>query len=154
MQLTVNVLGEDIISRDLSRISDNMGDLRPAFLQMFTLLEESEKRQFDSQGSYGSGGWAPLSPVTLQRKAALGLPSDILVATGAMRDSLIDGGSAGAVRHMTQTRAVFGTADPKAIFHQMGTERMPRRRPVQPPEQDRRNLVKVFQRQFFTGVAA
>lgn len=120
--------------------------------QLFQLFEASERRQFDSEGAYGSGGWALLAPITIQRKRALGLDNGILRATGQMADTLTDGKAAGAIRDVTPTRAVFGTEDPKAIFHQMGTSRMPRRRPVQLPERDRRDSVKIFQRAAFLGV--
>lgn len=64
--------------------------------------------------------WPALADSTEERKAALGYPADApLFATGEMKDS---------VEHQVEgLEAAIGTPDPKMVYHEFGTSRMPAR---------------------------
>jgi hypothetical protein len=101
------------------------------------------KRQAASKiGSYqdASGGfpeWAPLSEVTISRKSASGfaVPSPLL-ATGAMLASF-DHESNGL-------EGVAGAKDPKAVYHETGTSRMPARPVWGPAAYESRDAIQAL----------
>jgi hypothetical protein len=69
--------------------------------------------------------WPPLAPSTLKDKEKHGWPSPSpLLRTGAMRDSIE--WSARATHH-GGAEAVVGSNDPKALWHELGTSRIPPR---------------------------
>jgi phage gpG-like protein len=86
------------------------------------LLEETAKEEIghyqEAIGPFDS--WAPLAESTEARKAAKGYPPDSpLLATGAMRDS---------ITHETESwEATVGSTDPKMVYHEFGTARIPPR---------------------------
>ena len=53
--------------------------------------------------------------------------SPLLVRTGALRDSLTTPGAAGSVEELDGGSLTLGTRLPYAMFHQLGTRRMPAR---------------------------
>lgn len=78
--------------------------------------------------------WAPLADSTEAEKARLGYPVDApLLRTGDMRDS---------IKHeVGEFEAIIGSTDPKMVYHEFGTTKMPPR-PVIGPALFR-NLEKV-----------
>lgn len=98
-------------------------------------VRESFANQFETTGSYGSSPWAPLSASTVSRRGS-GQP----LGRGTLWASLTESNSTYgyAVLRDRWTLAV-GTTDPVAVFHQLGTRRMPQRRIVPPviPDRDR-----------------
>ena len=75
--------------------------------------------------SHGWGKWPPLKASTLEQKARLGYPSDPMVRTGDLRDSLENAGQAAVY---SPQRLVYGTDIPYAIYHQV--EHVPGRPPT------------------------
>lgn len=147
-QITFEFFGEQQLSRTLLRWADHVEDLRPAWDAIVDDFLEIEERQFDSEGRHGSGGWDPLSPDYAAWKLAQVGPKPILEFTGDLRRSLTDGPE---VRILEHSWAVFGSADPKGAYHQQGTDRMPRRPPVDLTEAERRRWVKMVQRYIVEG---
>jgi hypothetical protein len=90
------------------------------------IRQDAYGRIGDYQDSVGPfPAWAQLSPYTEDRKASMGYPADApLLATGAMRASLD--------QEQHGLEGVAGFTDPKAVFHEFGTEKMPAR-PVMGP---------------------
>ncbi|MDY7559965.1 hypothetical protein QN366_04815 [Pseudomonas sp. CCC3.2] len=84
-----------------------------------------EKTAKDEIGHYQSGigpfaAWAPLADSTETRKAEKGYPADSpLLATGEMRDSI--------TRKTHALEAVVGSTDPKMVYHEFGTPKIPPR---------------------------
>jgi phage gpG-like protein len=144
VQLAIYTLGVEAVARDMLRFSGRARDLSPAMGEVLDLIRDSERRQFDSQGSYGSGGWQPLAASTRKQKARLNLDSRILRATGEMFDDLT-GDGAGQIAVARHDGLDFGTTLPHAKFHQQGRG-VPKRPVVQLPERDRRSAVKIVQR--------
>ncbi|MBC8786517.1 HK97-gp10 family putative phage morphogenesis protein [Pseudomonas fluorescens] len=90
-------------------------------------VEQTAKAEI---GHYQAGigpfpAWAALAESTEEQKAKMGYPSDApLLASGAMQ---------GSVTHTTSVlEAVIGSTDPKMVYHEFGTPKMPAR-PVMGP---------------------
>ena len=144
MDLRIDSLGEEIVSRSLLRLAGRAGDLEPAMESIVRQIRDGEERQFDTQGGYGSGGWPALAESTKAFKARNNLDPRILHATGELRRSLTSD-SAGGFAVTRSDGLDFGTTVPYAKFHQAGGPNLPQRRPAQFPEQDRRQWVKTIQ---------
>lgn len=145
--MTVDVFGDTVISRRLTRIGERARDLTPAWEEVMQHLEELEDVQFSTEGALLSGGWAPLRPSTLARKSMAG--HSILTETGALRASLAGEDDADAIRRVTSEGLDFGTSVPYAGFHQRGTRRMVARPLLELPEHVKRDVVKILQRYLF-----
>ena len=135
--------GERLIDRRLSRFGENITDLRPFWTEIFDDLNKLTGQQFKGEGSR-SRGWAPLSLAYSAWKATHG-GGRILELTGRLRASLAEQ-TADSIRESRAMEMRFGTRVPYAGFHQTGTRRMPRRRPIDINEGDRRRWMKFLQR--------
>ena len=142
------VEGEEQVGRMLSRTTDRLDDLRPFLGAAAGFMAVAMEKQFNSEGGR-TGGWAPLSDRYAADKAERWGARPILVASGAMRDSLTGSGSGSVRREIGGDSLEFGTSVPYASYHQTGTSRMPQRRILDLTEDDRRGLMKLLQRHMF-----
>lgn len=145
-----NVLGETQLQRTLLRFNQRALNATPAFASILDEMREQVDSQFASEGGRGSGGWAPLAASTIAFKSRMGYPLEILHRTMALRNSLteIAPGSIGVVGPKSM---IFGSAIPYGHFHQSGTRKMPRRRPVDFTEADRQKYVRMLQAYIVEG---
>jgi phage gpG-like protein len=148
LRLSLDVAGEKIIDRTLAGIGDQAEDLRPAFEAIGDVFLAAERRQFTSEGAFGSGGWAPLSQPYATWKARHYPGKPILRRTDDLWRSLTTGP---AVRVIKPQYLALGTDVEYAKYHQKGKPPLPRRRPVELPESTRREMVKILQRWVVTG---
>lgn len=148
MRISFDFYGDQQIDRVLDRMADRVEDASPAFEELADRFAAAESQQFASQGAFGGGGWAPLSPAYAAWKASR-FPGPILVRTGALKGSLT--GRPLGVEMIGAQQAVFGTNIPYAGYHQSGTSKMPARPPVQLPESEKQAWVKVMQRFIVSG---
>jgi phage gpG-like protein len=148
VRIGLEIFGDVQLDRELLRWSDAAGNMQPAFERVADDFYTIEKRQFNTQGGYASGGWAPLKPSTLRSRASHGRygPWQILDDTGDLKASLTEEGAKGAVRRITSDELFVGTDVDYAPFHQAGTSKMVRRRPVELTGADRRRWIQVVQR--------
>lgn len=146
MDLELSIFGDVQLRRKLLRFGEKAQDASDAFEEIADQLRLIEREQFDSEGGFASAGWAPLAPSTILRKLSRGQPLTILEATGRLRRSLTGEHDPGHVEIVGPQQLVFGTQVPYAHFHQTGTSQMPRRRPVELRETDRRQVVRILQR--------
>jgi phage gpG-like protein len=144
LDLTLEVFGEEIVSRRLLRFSKGAEDGRPAFRKIAALIEAATLRRFESEGAFGGEKWAPLAESTLRGKDA---SKGILVDSGRLRASLTQETASDAIRHIGPHEMHWGSSVPYGKFHQSGTSRMPRRRPVKLPESVKRAMVRELQRE-------
>jgi len=79
------------------------------------LIEETAKAAIGDP--HNGMQWPPLKPETVARKPAGNTP---LLETGELRDSIEH-------RVISHNHVAIGTNDPKAIFHEFGTSRIPPR---------------------------
>lgn len=148
LRLRLEVFGETVIDRTLAGIADNAEDLSPAFEAIADVFTTANRRQFDSQGAFGSGGWQPLSPPYAAWKARHYPGKTILRRTDDLFRSLTQGP---AVRVIQPHRLVLGSDVEYGKYHQAGGDGVPRRRPVELPESTRRDMVRILQRFAITG---
>lgn len=141
--------GDAQVDRTLLALSAHAADARPAWNALADRFVRAERAQFGSEGAYASGVWAPLSPRYKARKEREYPGRPILERTGRLVGSLtrrpLD------VEVITASTMRIGTSVPYAKFHQRGTDIMPRRRPVELPESERREWVRLIQRFIITG---
>ena len=149
--VSFEIFGDRQVERELLRLSDAAADMRPAGERFMDYMRSIERSQFDSEGSTGSGGWAPLKPRTVAGKAARGLDPRILRATDRLRKSLTNKTSPDHVEEINADSFFFSTRVPYARYHQTGTRRMPQRRPVELSERNRRAVVKIIQTHLLGG---
>lgn len=105
------------------------GAMEAAALQSMDAYMDAARTHFDVSSQRG-GDWAEHAPSTIKRRGA-GAP--ILIEGGDLRESLerTDTNHVLSVDHEGVTE---GTADPKARFHQDGTDNMPAREILEQPE--------------------
>lgn len=162
VRIDLEVFGETAIARDLLRFGDRMTDARPAFENILDMMEDDIAELFSTEGSSGGTSWAPLSEVTLRRKAALNQQPDVLQATRALLDSLTADTHGAGIRHASAQELAFGsslmTEDGKynlSELHQKGTRSgMPARPPLQFSEGQKKAYVKELQRYIIEGERA
>lgn len=141
-KLTFDVMGDTQVARGFSRFADNVKDMSDAFREIVKDFHEGERKQFETEGGYGAGGWQPLAMSTVLRK---GGPSPILVREGTLRDSLV-GESPYSIVDIRPLEARMGTKVPYARFHQKGTSRMPARPVIMLPEGQKTRWHKIVHR--------
>jgi len=100
------------------------GPYTQALDECIGLIQNWEREMYLGQHGPDGTAWAPLSPVTIDRKEH----SAILVDTGRMFESLTTpNGTEDTVWITGPTWLTFGTEVPYAQYHQTGTKRMPAR---------------------------
>lgn len=144
-QFEFSIDGDKQLSRTLTRFSDVIehAGTGGVFDDMADTFGQIEARQFSSSGA-NSGGWAALSPGYAAWKARHYPGKGVLVRSGALEASLT--GRPLGVEVITDDRALFGTGVPYAGYHQHGTPKMPRRRPLEFTGTQRTELTKSGQR--------
>lgn len=107
-----------------------------------------------------AGGWPSLSPEyqrqkTADYKAGKIKHNKIMFRTGRLAQSLMDRFSSEAINRINTSGSLkkleIGTAVPYAIWHEVGTRRMPQRQLVALSAARRQRIVRVFQ---IEGLAA
>jgi phage gpG-like protein len=147
-RITFTFYGEAQVDRTLANVELGAADARPAWEVIADDFLASEARQFASQGAYASGGWPPLSPKYAKWKALHYPGKPILRRTDELFESLTIGP---AIRITEPQLLVIGSDVDYGRYHQTGTDRMPRRRPVELTENRRREWVRILQRFIVTG---
>lgn len=147
VEIRFTIFGEEQVARTLGRIEAAPEDARPVFEEWRTRFLRLERRQFATEG-INSGGWAPLSPRYARWKAKHYPGKTILRRTDELWRSLTVGPEVNVIE---PTYMVLGSAVEYGRYHQKGTPRMPRRRPVELPEAERREWVKIMQRYIVLG---
>lgn len=89
-----------------------MEAMEHAALEKAAVVVETEAKRVIGTYDYG---WPPLAPSTLARKAA----DTPLLETGDLRDSI--------EHNVGGHEAMIGSNNPKAVFHELGTVRVPPR---------------------------
>jgi len=144
-RFTLTVAGETQMDRGIARFADGVSDYRPLWPEIYALFLEEERGQFASEGSHGGSQWAPLSPRYAKWKEVRYPGRPILVREGTLRGSLTDRNAPGAVFQPEPRKLVMGSSVPYALFHQMGTRRMPARPEIKLTEPFKRKAMKQLQ---------
>ena len=149
--INVEVFGEAAISRELLRFGARAADAQPAFEEIATMFYDSEKKQFDTEGAWASGGWKELKPATVAAKLRHDPPfiDKILQRTGAIMKSLTTSDSEYSSKTTSPSELIIKSTVPYGEFHQQphgpGRGIIPMRKPVELPEGVKIDMVKVLQ---------
>lgn len=152
-RISFDFFGEAQVNRTLERVALGAEDASPAWEAMAERFVAVERRHFRAEGGDKgtTGTWAPLSPKYAAWKARHYPGKPILRRTDELLRSLtvrpLD------VEVILPDRMVIGSLVEYGRYHQAGTDRMPRRRPVDLSDAERREWVKVLQRFLITGQA-
>jgi phage gpG-like protein len=145
--LEFEVFGQKQLVRELSRFSELAGDASPAFEEIIDMMRADIGEQFATEGQTMSGGWAPLKPVTIERKEAEGLHTEIMRATDRLMQSLTDDRGSDQVHEVTPIGFDFGSTVEYGKYH-MGPAKdgsRPARPPVDFTEAQKQKYIKVLQ---------
>lgn len=144
IQITVD--GKDQFDRTFSRLDANFDDLTPIWPDVRDVFWRFEKEQFESEGSKGaSGQWKRLSKRYARQKIErYGAGKKILEATGELRDALT-GPNPGSYYTHTKKEVAIGTTLARGIYHQRGSDRLPKREPISLSNEQKKEMMKVIQ---------
>jgi phage gpG-like protein len=135
VRLTIELGGDKQLDANLLRMQGAIRDATPVWYAIMHDLQQVEKKQFDSEGEYASGGWQALSDSWLAYKKSHGFDERILRMTGQLFDSLTEWDSPWAIRHVLPGGKgfEFGTRVPYAAAHQNPRpgSHLPQRRPLE-----------------------
>jgi phage gpG-like protein len=145
MYITFEVAGDEQLKRSFSRFGEQAKDLSEPFREIVKDFHKIEKKQFESEGGYGSGGWQPLSPRYAEWKAKKHPGRPIMVLSGLLKESLL-GDNPYSVENITPKSMEVGTVVNFAIYHQKGTSKMPARPLIQLTDADKKRWVKYIQK--------
>lgn len=105
-------------------------DLSPAFQRMIPALQDYVRKRIETGGTWhGMPAFAPLSPQYARYKARRYPGAPILVRSGRLRDALASI-TPDTIADIQPDRLTFGASIPYAIYHQLGTYKMPARPPL------------------------
>jgi phage gpG-like protein len=144
MEIKFDIHGDEQLKRSLSRFGEHAKDLSEPFREIVKDFHKIERRQFETEGSYGSGGWQPLSPRYAEWKAKKYPGRPIMVLSGLLKESLL-GDNPYSVELVTPKSMEVGTVINYAIYHQKGTSKMPARPLIQLTEDDKKRWIKFIQ---------
>jgi len=114
----LEVRGLEALKRRLERLAEP--DLEGALAAIGQALVEKVEQGFEREADPYGEPWKPLAPSTLEKRRKKGRGAKILQDTGVMRRSL-------NWRLLGRDAVAVGFADRKAIWHQIGTDRIPAR---------------------------
>lgn len=141
--IQIETIGDERFVRGFNRFLDEIKDFSPVFELLWDDFTEINKKNFDRQGT--PERWKPLSEDYAAWKAKVRPGRPILVFDGNLRASLT-GLSPDTIKKIGKTEAEFGTTLPYAPYHQRGSGRLPRRKPVQIAEPDKMRWSKIIHR--------
>jgi hypothetical protein len=157
--IRIATLGETQINRRMLRISERATMAAPALELVHDYLTGVSEGQFETQGAASGHPWAPLVSATRERKERDKDPrvkasgSTILVATGALKRSLVNQGDPNMVHIVTNDTMVYGTKLKYGQVHQKPPAGQTRRRPVDLTLENKLVMVKTIQYWIMRGVA-
>lgn len=144
-ELNVTVAGDTQLRRSFSRFAEDIKDLSPAFRAIALDFKKVEKKQFDSEGAYGSHGWKPLNPKYAAWKAKNFPGRPLMVKTGYLKESLTEE-NPWTIQDVKPLELHFGTRLNYALRHQTGGGRLPQRRLIDLTEEVKTRWMKIIQK--------
>jgi hypothetical protein len=135
-------MGEQVLARGLTRLSDGCKDLSPAWHQIHDNFLQIEREQFYSGGARSGHQWQPLSPSYAVWKAKHFPGKPIMQRTGAMMADF----TSTIPTQIEPLRLTMTPATPYAIYHQQGRGFNPVRKVVQLTESDKTTWIEFISR--------
>lgn len=137
--LDMQARGDEAATKLVYGLAKRGEDPRPVFRQIISDLRELEPQWFSS---HGHGSWAPLAEITRDAKRKRNQPSDPLIATRTLFDSLTVKRGSDAKRTASKRAMRFGTKLWYARFHEMGKGKRARSPLIAVDANSRRKMVK------------
>lgn len=128
-ELALTIEGDETLLQALRRLDESQRDLAALWPKLANTFYDIERRQFQSEGGRAKS-WSALSPEYAAAKAVTYPGQPILQASGALMRSLTSQTDEHAIYDARPDGVTLGTSDPKAVYHQEGTRRMPARPPI------------------------
>jgi hypothetical protein len=149
--LSFDFYGDQQVERTLDRWEANVIDATPAWDAIVDDFVKIERAQFRTEGRRGSGGWAPLSPRYARWKATHYPGKPILQREGDLVGSLTERPL--GIEVILPHYLAMGSDVEHGEYHQAPKpgSHVPRRRPIDLTEADRRRWVKILQRHIVHG---
>ena len=144
--LDIRIFGVPEVKRQLFRGAAAAGNMKPVLEEVGLDMMYVIGLNFASQGRRGGGSWRQLTPEWLARKMAAGLSPEILVATGALHDSMTQPGDPDQFYQVTNRSIKLESRLPYAEAHQHGNDHLPARPFVHFMPSDRERWVKMCER--------
>lgn len=116
VSIQFELTGDRTIGRRYVKLENELNDLGFMFQPIGDAVLEDTGRHIDNHPG------PPLAPSTIRRKGH----TRILIDEGGLRGSYVKSSDHNVFR-VRRMAAEFGTSDPKAMYHQEGTSRMPKR---------------------------
>lgn len=141
----LEIAGQVQMDRGIARFADGVTDYRPIWPVIEDDFYAQEKDQFKTEGAEGGEKWQELSAAYWEWKEAHYPGKPILQRTGDLERSLTSGSDPNAVRREERKTLTLGSRVPYALYHQLGTKRMPARPEIQLPEAFKRTTMHHMQ---------
>lgn len=152
MRFSLELFGEAQIDRTLMRYAENVGDASDLWDALANRFGTANRKQFTSEGAYGSGGWPALSPAYASWKSRHYPGAKILHATGELEESLTQ--RPFGIERIEPGSMTVGSGVAHGAYHQAGGGNLPQRRPVELPASERRVWIRYIQTFIVTGIVA
>lgn len=152
-EVNFEIAGEKQIVRRFENFTVNLDDLTPAFKEILKSFYAGEKKQFETEGGWGSGGWMPLSSSYATWKD----PSlKIMEQSGYLRDALtgaVPANTQGNVEIIESNMLIMGTDIDYAIYHQSNAPRrkLPMRKVIEIPAAERKKWTSIIHKHIWRG---
>lgn len=141
----VSVSGLEMTLKRVGKVRGVMDDMTPIWEAIEADFYVTEAARFDAEGGE-DGRWRPLSPAYALSKARTHPGRKILERDGQLKRSLTARGQPFGIRRVDARRLTLGTSDPKAMYHQIGTDRMPMREVIHINPSDEARWVQIAER--------
>lgn len=148
LRIRLSIEGDTQLDRTLARFAEGLDNASALWDALADRFASINRRQFDSEGAYGSGGWQALSPRYAAWKARAYPGKPILQREGDLVESLTRRPL--GIEVITPRSMTLGSGVPHHRYHQLG-DGVPQRRAVELPESERRHWVRLVQRFVVTG---
>lgn len=135
--MTITIDGDVRVIHRLEEAVKKMGSAKSALSEIGDVLLEEFDQNFDEQGGRLNEAWSELAESTKIQKALMGYGSQpILVRTGKLR--------AGFRKEATKYKVRVHNPVSYFKYHQLGTDKMPKRRMILFPERLKQEVMAVF----------
>jgi len=150
--VTIKLLNSATFERKIKAALNAVGDLRPEFLVIANMWYKDNIQLFNLKGpgqyedyKADKDGKMP-SKYMLYKKRKTGNFYPLLKFSGKLAASILNPDAPGAVRVIEANKMVVGTSVPYAIYHQLGTEKMPARPPIINEESGKHGQVNIVKK--------
>jgi len=145
IRFTFEVFGQKQVDRMIGAVLENGTDFKKAFRELGKDFYREEEKQFDTQGKRTGKKWKKLSKNYAKWKKAHYPGRLILERTGALKRSLTNKRSTGAIYSVQPLSFVIGTKVSYGIYHQLGTPTgLPARPPIRLTDKQKDRWMKIL----------